>query len=1192
MSQDNGSAAVLAPPPAEEIRDRLASLVRLDLVGPAGGNFEELPTGTPNRVPPIRDRYPVGCLAPRGTVVHAEEIDGLSDTGDLGGDDDSRDDAPPPTGTFVPSSMGFSFVVDGDERQVIVEATWGRYIRRPAALVREDGGRPDVWAREPSGGELALALAEGLIDPVPVDEAQPEVHVRGRIRRHEGQWVVSLFLVNGQKPVGRYADARWIFQARLSVRGADGSPSPFRRRELPLPPVSPDDPAITEVRALAMRYRGHPEIAVGHGVGVDVLRVGDDPSRASRISTDPMPSYEVPTVGATGAADFPALATLVLDMKDLADLRAERVRAALQPLADAYQGWIGDRERQLDTDPTLAEFKLESQLALAAAGESVRRIRAGIEVLASEPDALTAFRFANRAMWLQRVRSEATRLRRQNQSADIDALVAELDVPAGRSWRLFQLAFVLQCIPALANPRLRAPGGDEDLVDLLWFPTGGGKTEAYLGLAAFTLAIRRLKPSLEGYYAADGVAVLMRYTLRLLTVQQFQRAAALICACDEIRREDERTWGETPFRLGLWVGGAVTPNNTEDSADWVKARRGPKSSGPPRGGRGSPYQLTHCPWCGAELDPARCIEVDMVRRRTVTACPRAGCEFTLRARPGEGLPVVVVDDELYRVLPAFVIATVDKFAQLPWQGAVQALFGKVTSVCTRHGYRTPERRDCDADRHGVVGGHPAATASSCGYLRPPDLIVQDELHLISGPLGSLVGLYETAIDELSTWQNADAPGAPRIRPKIVASTATVRGADAQATRLYTRKLAVFPPPGLDADDSFFARVRPDLPGRRYVGVCAHGRKFKALLIRAYVAALAGAQLLHERYGGGEASDAYMTLVGYFNSLRELGGMRRVVEDDVTSRLYDAEQLGLARRPVPRLEELTSRRTSDEIPRVLARLERRVPAKRDSKDSGVAPVDVVLATNMISVGVDVPRLGLMVTAGQPKSAAEYIQATSRVGRSFPGLVLTAFNWARPRDLSHYETFQQFHATFYRHVEALSVTPFADRALDRGLTAVLVGLVRQEDETFNRNGDAQVMRSQGDHAAPIVEALAQRAALATDGDADVESRVRAAGTDLLERWVREAKVPNRYLGYRPGANMVGLLRRPDEGDWTQWTCPTSLRDVEPGVRLLLNTTIEPLGGDPPYEPPEAPETGGDDAAEAEGVGINDAVEEDES
>ncbi|WP_422745595.1 DISARM system helicase DrmA [Micromonospora sp. WMMD754] len=1167
---------ILAVPTGAEIRDKLADLVRRDLMGPTDP-AEEIAGPPGGRQVLLRDRYPVGCLAPAGLLVNPAALDGLAEEGDPSGDDEAGTDTPPAVPSFYPSSMGMSFAVAAPETQLIVEAEWGRYVRDHASTPLDDGSQPLVWRRQQRGGTAPLTLIEGEIAPFEIDKEQPEVVIRGRVRRHDGQWVVSLFLVNTTDPSGKMMNATWVFQCALRVRGTKGS-APFCPRELPLPDERIADPAIRELRTLAMRYRHTPAFAVGHGVGVLVRTTDGDPTRAVEISTDPMPWYEMPATDATRPKDEERLAGVELDMANLAEANPARLREVLEPILNAYEAWIEERAKEAATDPSLDRFRIDAELALDECRKAAARIREGIKVLLdpADPEPLAAFRFANRAMRLQRLHTMAAGKRRADPKLSLGDALAAADAENRPAWRLFQLAFLLMGLPALADPMHRNRRPDSGIADLLWFPTGGGKTEAYLGLAAFAMAIRRRKPTLGGLYAEDGVAVLMRYTLRLLTVQQFQRAAALICACETLRREEPARWGGTPFRLGLWVGGTVTPNRTEAASDAVKEARGQLKGRPGGGGQGSPHQLTTCPWCGTGLTAERNIEVDLVRGRTIVSCADATgrCPFTLRRSPGEGLPVVVVDEEVYRLLPAFVIATVDKFAQLPWRGSVQALFGKVTGRCSRHGYRTPETIGCEAEEHRPSGRQPAAHVEPVGVLRPPDLIVQDELHLISGPLGSLVGLYETVVDELATWR-PDIPGANAVRPMVIASTATVRGAAAQVNGVFTRQLAIFPPPGTDSRNSFFARTRPvsELPGRRYVGVCAHGRKFKALLIRLYVAGMAAAQLLHERYGEQAGTDAYMTMVGYFGSLRELGGMRRVVDDDVATRLYDARQLGLARRDKPDVAELTSRLHSSEIPEILRRLEVAVPAHRSKKAPDVLPVDVLLATNMISVGVDISRLGLMVVAGQPKSAAEYIQATSRVGRASPGLVFTAFNWARPRDLSHYETFEHFHSSAYRHVEALSVTPFADRALDRGLTAVLTSLIRQHDATWNANRDAERVDRYATEVAELVESVVNRAATVT-GQTSAADLVRARLDRTLDRWAERASTKYQQLGYKamPDGRTVGLLAEPDTGSWTEWTCPTSLRNVEPGIRLLIRDGGGPLGNERenPYRRPtdEAP------------------------
>jgi len=519
------------------------------------------------------------------------------------------------------------------------------------------------------------------------------------------------------------------------------------------------------------------------------------------------------------------------------------------------------------------------------------------------------------------------------------------------------------------------------------------------------------------------------------------------------------------------------------------------------------------------------------------------CAFSPRQAPGEGLPVLVVDEEIYRLLPALLIATVDKFAQLPWKGETQMLFGQVDQYCPRHGFRSPEIDD--RDTHRAVKSLPAVTSVPHAPLRPPDLIIQDELHLISGPLGTLVGLYETTVDSLATWT----VGGREVRPKVIAATATIRQAKQQIKRLFLREAAIFPPQGIDVADNFFSRQRqPDMetPGRRYLGICAHGKRLKAAQIRVYVAYLSAAQVLYDKYGA--AADPWMTLVGYFNSMNQLGGMRRLVDDEIKSRVWRMEQRGLAQRGSMSVEELTSRKSSSDIPEVLGRLELGFDPANDPKKT--KPIDILLATNMISVGVDVKRLGLMVVTGQPKTTAEYIQATSRVGRNYPGLVCVVYNWARPRDLSHYEQFEHYHATFYKHVEALSVTPFASRALDRGLAALLASFVRLSSSEWNKNTGAGLVTADAPALSAAIAEITRRAAEIST-DAEVVARVSDDLETLKNYWLQEA-TQRTSLGYKDQKNGItlGLLKEPKRGKWEPFTCLNSLRDVEPTVHLILD------------------------------------------
>ncbi|GAA1270998.1 DISARM system helicase DrmA [Sphaerisporangium rubeum] len=1138
---------MLVAPDAAVIRDELQRLVVDDLHGPYGDEVEEFDED------PL-DRYLLGRLAPSGTQVPPEEMDELAGSEAAAPGEGDPEPSAPNVPSLAASALGFSCFVAGDVERLAVTGRWARHERAPSEMT----GRR-VWRRVPMAGTGGVTLREGRLVPVHLHGDLPEVVVEGRALRHGGGWLVSLFLVNTQRWTPERRADRWVFQAALTVTGVDGAPVflPRPQRE-----SGGDDGDRAEQRRLAMAYRMTPEFAVGHGVAVQWTCADGDPMRAVEIRSAAVPEYEIPFTDVPDAGkdpDLPELADLVLEMKRLAELAdgpAEdltALTAGLAPLVTGYRAWI-DRAEESAGDPArhLADYRPEVRSTLAAARRAADRIERGARLLRTDPVARRAFAFAfaNHAMHLQRVHTLAGGLRRADDRLSLAEAVARAERQETPRWRPFQLAFLLLNLPSLADPLHPERSADRDkaVADLLWFPTGGGKTEAYLGLTAFTLAARRLQPALGGLRADDGVAVLMRYTLRLLTIQQFQRAAALICACETLRRADEDVWGRTPFRVGLWVGGRVTPNTTEKAAEAVKELRGGRGV---RGSGGSPHQLTSCPWCGSTIEPGKDIQVDAVRGRTLIHCPDVFCPFSAWTGQQEGLPVLVVDEEIYRLLPSLVIGTVDKFAQLAWKGQTATLFGRPTLRCERHGHLTDDlaRTVCESRTgHVAKGSAPAARIVPAVRLRPPDLIVQDELHLISGPLGSLTGLYETAVDRLASFEGR--PG-ERVRPKVIASTATVRRAARQIDALFYRPTEVFPPPGLDAGDNFFSRRRDVSvrPGRRYVGICAHGVRIRSTLIRVYVAVLGAAQKLHDTYGHNEVTDPYMTLVGYFNSLRDLGGMRRLVEDDISTRLARADERGLARRYDPALRELTSRLSSGDIPEVLDGLG--VPFTGTRARGERRPIDVLLATNMIAVGVDVPRLGVMVVANQPKSTAEYIQATSRVGRVAPGLVFTVYNWSRPRDLSHYETFGQFHGTVYRHVEALSVTPFAPRAVDRGLTGLLVALIRDLEGTYNANDAAQRFDRHSELADHVVMFLKRRAGEVAS-DREVERQVEDQLLSRLDHWDRRRREPGTRLAYAkpPRADdVVGLLRKPEEGPWGLASCPTSLRDVEPGIRLLL-------------------------------------------
>jgi hypothetical protein len=1221
-----------------QVRDALQELIERDLLGPWDGEDEVLP---PRSQGP-GERYLVGRLGPRQKAASGN--DAAADTAAVDADVATGGDGADPelpdlltmqnAGRMWASSMGLSCVVDAHIDILTVTVAWGQYAKSEQL---DDAGNPHrQWARQPVRREIHVGLTGKENDTYPL--TGPDVYLAVAVRGQAGgRRVVEIGLVNAQDEPPANKDTAWLFQPKLVVTAAvDTERAVFCPIDDPIEDTS--EGAATsggdpEDRQLRLLYRNQLRHTVGRNVAAHA-HVRADERCAYRLETAWLPTYEVTATIAPSAEAGTPLADLELSMEALSMASAADLAKMLSPLAVGYVRWLDEQAAKV---PVLPEsLRATAEAAIFTARQCAVKIRHGID-LVSDPgakgheQALRAFRFANRAMLLQRQHTTIAALRETSAGLTYPEAYAEVQ-RRGRdvaSWRPFQLAFMLLNLPALTDPGHK----DRDEVDLLFFPTGGGKTEAYLGLAAYTFAIRRLQRTIgtgqDARSGDGGVAVLMRYTLRLLTAQQFQRAAALVCAAEVLRRESKATWGEEPFRIGLWVGGTVSPNWYKEAGDQITEVRDS-----PRSKRTGVLQTLVCPWCGTKLQAHRNLKPDDDSRRILLYCPSGEgqdpCPFSEMMSPDEGLPILTVDEEIYRLLPSMVVATVDKLAQLPWRGYAGMLFGRVSQHCPRHGYRhhdMDERTGCTGKHQKSRTGLPSVTSQPVTRLRPPDLIIQDELHLISGSLGTTVGLFEAAVDELCGWPYADAHnGSGRVGPKIVASTATTKRAAEQARALFGRGLAVFPPPVLDMEDTFFSRqvpVTPQTPGRRYLGICAHGVRLKSAEIRLAEILLIAGQTLFDAHGA--AADPYMTIVGYFNATRELAGMRRYLDDDVTTR---ARRHGRARGMSDRIvtgagmleiEELTSRISSADISAVLKRLEvgftedldtstrRRAIAaevasafkeKRDRHelaqsfykrgDTGGLPVDVVLATSMLQVGVDVSRFGLMVVTGQPKNTAEYIQASSRVGRSAskPGLVVTLYNWSRPRDLAHYEDFEHYHATYYRQVEALSVTPYTRRALDRGTAATFVAAVRNVIEPYSRDADAQDVDLDGEVVKQVTARLLSRAERASGhrGKEYFSERIHA----LRDAWT-DSKTGSTRLGYRKRGGkepLNGLLVEAGGGAWTRLTVPMSMRETENEVNLLVpgKGLFDPVLGQPPWSfgPPGQAAPDEDEAPDADELG----------
>lgn len=1028
-------------------RDRLLEAVERDLHGPS--EVEEVIDDAPVT------RYVTGILYPRASDSGLQTLD-LEEDIDLAEDTDETTQADPPVAlanAHYPSSVGLTFAVDLTVSSVVrVAARAARY----APLESEtDDPFAAQWQRRPLElpevevdvsepiGDRWIELGEGL-----------ELYIRVRPAQ-ENITSVTAALVNTRVPPTFMRDADSFFQVGFAVTGPDGAAC-FAERSSTV--SIPND---TDLRSYALLYRHARVFAAGHGCAADWTSQ-DDSEHATSVETVFVPRHDLHL-----SQSNPAIRSDALSLGFLSRASRTDVHAALLTLADGYDAWIKEREAEVAAledalQPTAADH-------LASCRTALERIRAGIAYVSSNDIAWEAFRLANRAMLMQRARVSWLQSGSPEPGPD---LTGEYE------WRPFQLAFILQCVQGIADDQ----NDDRDIADLLWFPTGGGKTEAYLGLIAFTIFHRRLRDGEAG----AGVTVLMRYTLRLLTIQQFDRAALLICCCEALRVEEPRL-GSERITLGLWIGQAGSPNTLSDARSALdKLRAGSKVE------EGNPVQLQKCPWCGTGLTAFDYI-IEAAPARLMIRCRNGACDYR---QPG--LPVFVVDEDIYRHRPSFIVATADKFAGLPWSAKVRALFNRETAS------------------------------------RPPELIVQDELHLISGPLGTLAGLYETAIDLLCSHK-----GRP---PKIIASTATIRRASDQARNLFTRAMQQFPPPGLDSRDSYFAiEASPEELGtRRYVGLLAPGTSQTSLLVRTYAAVLQSTLTLD---APDEVKDPYWTLVGYFNSLRVLGGARMQVQDDVRDRIRLLAGSGPERPVEPRIE-LTSREPSSDIPEHLERMGLRYP----DPDA----LNVILATNMISVGVDIDRLGLMAVMGQPQSTSEYIQSTSRVGRRYPGMVFVLFNHTRSRDRSHYESFIGFHSAIYRQVESTSVTPFSARARARGLHAVLIALARLTIGAFQENKAAADVA----HFRTELEELADRIIdRVTKVDPQQVAATRGDLEEIINMWISRAEQEPGLVFQQPFQPDKSLLvdagANDDDAPLTSFPTLRSLRDVDLESNLYLVT-----------------------------------------
>lgn len=1028
-------------------------------------------------------------------VVEVQVLDVAPPRGEADSDDFDLTDA----NSFKPSAMAISFQCDlASGGSLGISVTGAYYDRLP---IEWPGlRRPRAWwVRRPF--ELTGTIpSQVLLDETnrrkyvtlaPTKGLRVTPAVQAFSRRVPGQLLesserlVTLAALNTAPGSGPSAA---LFQMTFAAEPRGGV------RITPYPDVEQHEPDDEE-RSIALLYRKQLNFAIGHGCAADWT--ADPEGRgASRVVAEPLPAYEVVSLTPNVYVTRPdgTREAITVSMDELAkgsDLGSRQVETVLR----LYGRWIAEREAEIADMPP--QFHEAARRHMDEARGALERMRTGWALVTNDSIAMRAFRLANEAMLYQQLRSSFPKREvevKKDGTLTVPGPHPEAKPVEGKgNWRPFQIAFILASLPELVDRK--AP--TRSLVDLIFFPTGGGKTEAYLGASAISLLARRLCDKEDA-----GTDTLMRYTLRLLTAQQFLRAAALVCVLEDIRSRDEGDLGTKAFGIGIWLGGSSTPNN------WTQAKENLSQLGRHESAQNK-FLLLRCPWCGMEMGPKPksgqgqyVIGYELVGSKVEFRCIDRACRFGGRRK----LPIHVVDQDIYDTRPSIVIGTVDKFAMMAWRPEARAIFG--------------------------IGDDGSRDVP------PPGLIIQDELHLISGPLGSMVGLYEPVIDDLCTDKRDEDP----VPPKIIASTATIRRYEDQIKGLFGREqVKLFPPHGLEESRSFFAEPATDgsgayEPGRRYIGIMSASLgSTQTVQVRVAAATLQGAADIPDA-----DKDGYWTNLNFLNSLRELGNTVSLIQSDIPDYLTGLRRReDLASPRWPRIPmELTSRRRSDDIPKAIEQLQ------LSYGESGC--VDICLASNIIEVGVDIDRLGLMTIVGQPKTTAQYIQVSGRVGRQpwrSPGLVLTIYGAAKPRDRSHYERFRTYHQRLYAQVEPTSVTPFAAPVLKRALHAAAVSHIRQS--SYLSLPVYPFPELEYDVA---VELLRERAALADPdelGTLEREQRKRAAE---WENWHRTDWSANAIGGDPKQGLMRYAGTLPDlQAQATMWDVPTSMRNVDAECRL---------------------------------------------
>jgi len=1011
-------------------REEIYELLKKELVGPVEEYEtiqEELPIKT----------YSLGILYPQGVSEYRNENPELLE--DKDDDNAEENESVKLENTDRQASIGISCNIKNKINKLKIKITYAQYVCE----------EKKTWRRFPKEWQKEVEIKSG--SKIEVDKGlEVRINTYKVFTDNTTTATISLINTNIAKKEEELSSicSKSFLQVKMEISSVDATDI-FIEKQIKLNTL--DD---YELENLNLLYRNKTNLAIGNGTAVMWERSGRE---TNRIWTESLPEY-------TANQMIPSTTEIskYRKIEFLANGDKEEIYIELKKLPDEYEKWLNEQSE----DDTLSE-KEKNILAknIQKAKEVNKRMINTINMLYQKEDAFKAFQFMNKAMLNQ--------MRKKRKTVEIP------------NWYPFQIAFILLTLDGIIDKN----NSNRDIVDLLWFPTGGGKTEAYLGVLAFTIFLRKIEQTKKGDLPIGTVAI-MRYTLRLLTLQQFERAATLICACELLRQENVTILGKEEISIGLWVG-ENTETYLKNGKDKIKEYKKEQFRN-----SNNPCLIKRCPWCGEEIKIDQ-YDLDL-QDRVGIKCGR--CEI-------KGyLPIYLIDEEIYNRRPTLLISTVDKYARIPWLKDAGRIFG--------------------LDQEKIL---------------PPELIIQDELHLIAGPLGTISGLYETIVDEFCSSK--------RIKPKIIASTATIRNADEQIKSLYARKSNIFPTQIKDISNSFFAEEgnEKQKATRMYIGTISTNISPVTLLVRVYAAVFYATRYLKEKGYSDEVVDSFWTEVGYFNSIRELGGAVVQIRNDVKDRykylcrekfknIMPYEQM--RKYYLDKMEEITSRNTGKgTIEEVLHKLEIKYP-RRDAKD-------YVLATNMISVGIDIDRLNLMIIDGQPKLNSEYIQASSRVGRRTPSIVINLYNATKSRDKSHYEQFITYHSNIYKYVEATSVTPFSSMAREKALHAVLISLARQFIPEMKDEKGAGRIKDKKDEIYKLVNKILQRIKIV---DKEELQKAEEELDDIIEKW---DKITDGYNLTYSQKDTKKLLVRTDEANnsTSGFITLNSMRNVDTASNIFV-------------------------------------------